>query len=342
MAPGRRRPQHARTAIVRDPERGSWLCPGSRAFRTPSLAGVGQAGDCACSCGLAGRLVYDHQGSRRRDRFGALRGEPAGLAARRPSAGLSARPRQHEPAVGAPPGNPGASGRGGAGRFLPRRDRALDRRRGEARRRLSGRRRPGPLSCPCRPGTHDPISRHIVSDRARDDRRADIGRGSRQTIGPAFCRRSRRRLFRNPGRSPWNRLCGAAGKHGGRRNRLADLDDAHHCGRPKRRHRSADDDIAVFLRQSICAGRYRNPDEQRRDVVRPTPGTAEFDGARKARPNQYVPGCRCARRPAVVRRRRFRWPENPWRGAAIGELHRRFRHGSRDRGPSPAHRCQWH
>ena len=57
----------------------------------------------------------------------------------------------------------------------------------------------------------------------------------------------------------------------------------------------------------------------------PRPGRPNSIGAGQARADQYVPGGRRARRPAVVRRRRVGRPAHPRRGGADGELYRRFR-----------------
>ena len=62
LAAGRRRPQHARTALLRDPERGARLCSGGRALRATAVARPGHAGDRACPRRPAGRLVHDGEG----------------------------------------------------------------------------------------------------------------------------------------------------------------------------------------------------------------------------------------------------------------------------------------
>ena len=98
--------------------------------------------------------------------------------------------------------------------------------------------------------------------------------------------------------------------------------------------------LAVELWQPLCAARHRHPDEQRRHVVRPASGPAEFDAAGQARADQYVPGRGHARRAAVVRGRRFGRPAHPRRGVADGELCRRFRHGPAGGGAPPADRRQ--
>ena len=77
-----------------------------------------------------------------------------------------------------------------------------------------------------------------------------------------------------------------------------------------------------------------------RHVVRPASGAAEFDAARQARADQYVPDRGHARRAAMVRRRRLGRPAHPRRGLADGELCRRFRHRPAGGGAPPADRRQ--
>ena len=149
-----------------------------------------------------------------------------------------------------------------------------------------------------------------------------------------------RGLFRSADRRAAAGLSRAARRSGRHQAARRKLHDAHHRDRPRRRHRGADDDAAVELRQPLRAAADRHPDEQRHHVVRPAAGPAEFDGPRQAGADQYVPARRGARRPAAFRGRRLGRPPHPGRGRAAGELYRRFRDDAGTGGAPAAHRCQ--
>ena len=284
----------------------------------------------------AGRLVHHGQGRQRRRRSAALPREPAGLAAGRSAAGLPARERRHDPAVS------GVSPRPWSGSPRPGPRISIEAR---SRDRSPPMRKPR-AGC-CRPRIWPAAGRGSCAPLDIPYRGVTFQTAPGMTAGPTLA--GILAGARPSGASPARptqiistalvdalraRLCRAPRQHGRRRGGLADLDDPHHRGRSSRRHRRADDDIAVVLRQPLRAARDRHPDEQRRHVVRPAAGPAEFDRARQARADQYVPGRRRARRAAVVRRRRIRRPAHPRRGAAAGELCRRFRHGSRKPRPT--------
>ncbi len=86
----------------------------------------------------------------------------------------------------------------------------------------------------------------------------------------AFRRRQPRcRLFRSGDRSLRQAYVERLETMGDSRGRSADFDDPHHGGRSSGRHRRADHDLAVELRQPLRAAGDRHSDEQRRHVVRP-------------------------------------------------------------------------
>ena len=159
--------------------RGARLRPGGRALRTAAVARAGETRRRLGAQRGACRLVYDGEGRQRRRGSASVRREPAGVAAGRFAAGLSARQRQHEPATRTPCRNPRAPRRSRTRGFLRRRDRALDLRRQPGRGRLPVARRLGRLPGPHRAAARDPLPRSNGPDNARNDGRTDArGRSS--------------------------------------------------------------------------------------------------------------------------------------------------------------------
>ena len=154
------------------------------------------------------------------------------------------------------------------------------------------------------------------------DRGADPGRRARPAVEQALSAGARRGLFRGADRRAAAGLSRAARRARRRQAARRKLHDAHHRDRPRRRHRRADDDVAVELRQPLRAAADRHPDEQRHHVVRPAAGPAELDRPGQAGADQYVPARRGARRQAAFRGRRLGRPPHPRLGGADGELYR--------------------
>ena len=222
--------------------------------------------------------------------------------------------------------------------------------------RARSRRRSPPISAPaaasCRPPTSPQCRARIVPSLEIPYRgyslHAARGLTAAPTLADVLDRLSSKRFPQAPDAVYFETLIDALAAGLSRAARRArrhqaarrELHDAHHRDRPRRRHRGADDDAAVELRQPLCAAADRHPDEQRRHVVRPAAGPAQFDGAGQARADQHVPARRRARRPRPLRGRRIGRAAHPGRGRAAGELHRRFRDDPGGGGASAADRRQ--
>ena len=174
LAASRRRPQHARAALLHDPERGARLCAGGGAFRPHAVARAGRTGGLARA--RAGLPV---------DWFTTVKVASAAADLRRYEESRRVWLPDGLPPV-CPPDADNMSlplGRlaetlerlaeAGPGRFLSGRDRALDRRRHPGGRRGALGRGSGAVPGAHRAGARNPLSRRRVSDRTRDDRGAD-------------------------------------------------------------------------------------------------------------------------------------------------------------------------
>ena len=186
LAARRGRPQHARAALVRDPERGARLRRGGRALRADAVARSGRARRGAGAAGTAGRLVGDAEDRRGRRGSAPLRREPPGLAARRSAAGLAAQRRGAAADARPARRHAGAARRTGAGRFLQGRDRTGDRGRYPRRRRGAVGRGSRPVPGAHRAVARNPVSRLLAARGARADGGADPGRRARPAVEQAL------------------------------------------------------------------------------------------------------------------------------------------------------------
>ena len=175
--------------------------------------------------GAAGRLVHHGQGCRCRGRSAALRRKPAGVAAGRPAAGLSARPRPYRTCRSAASpirwsGSPPPARRISTTAISRIRLPPICARRVASCRPGRSRR----LSRADRAGARYPLSRRHLAGGAGNDRRPDPGLCSRTARPAAFRRRSGRRLFRGGRRGVARGLCRPARPCRRCRDRRADLD----------------------------------------------------------------------------------------------------------------------
>ena len=92
-------------------------------------------------------------------------------------------------------------------------------------------------------------------------RGADPGRRARPAVEQALSASAGRGLFRGADRCAAAGLSRAARRARRRQAARRKLHDAYHRDRPRRRHRGADHDAAVELRQPLCAAADRHPDE---------------------------------------------------------------------------------
>ena len=120
----------------------------------------------------------------------------------------------------------------------------------------------------------------------------------------------------------------------------AELHDAHHRGRPRRRGRRADHDAAVELRQPLCAAADRHPDENGIMWFDPRPGA----GRTRSAPGKRALTNMCPLSSRATAAALWRWrvgrAAHSRRGAADGEFCRRFRHEPGRGGASAADRCE--